>query len=44
LEKEFNLGQNYGIDNTVDDLRGEYRFSPYQIKDIAERIKTSSVE
>jgi hypothetical protein len=32
------------LSNTIDDLRGEYRFSPYQIMEIAERIKTASVE
>jgi len=44
LVKEFNLEQTYDIDNTIDDLRGEFRFSPYQIKEIAERIKTVPVE
>ena len=45
MTKEFNLQQEkYTTDNTIDDLRGEYRFSPYQIMEIAERIKTVSVE
>jgi len=44
LVKEFNLAQSYTTDNTIGDLRGEYRFSPYQIKEIAERIKTAPVE
>jgi len=44
LVKEFNLEKTYNINNTIDDLRGEYRFSPYQIMEIAERIKTASVE
>jgi hypothetical protein len=35
---------SYTLSNTIDDLRGEYRFSPYQIMEIAERIKTASVE
>jgi len=35
---------SYTFSNTIDDLRGEYRFSPYQIMEIAERIKTASVE
>jgi len=35
---------SYTLTNTIDDLRGEYRFSPYQIMEIAERIKTASVE
>jgi len=32
--------QEYNINNTIDDLRGEFRFSPYQIMEIAEKIKT----
>ena len=44
MTKEFNLQQEYSTGNTIDDLRGEYRFSPYQIMEIAERIKTASVE
>ena len=44
MTKEFNLQQEYTSDNTIDDLRGEYRFSPYQIMEIAERIKASLVE
>ena len=45
MTKEFNLQQEeYTTDNTIDDLRGEYRFSPYQIMEIAQRIKTASVE
>jgi len=35
---------SYTLSNTIDDLRGEYRFSPYHIMEIAERIKTASVE
>jgi uncharacterized protein (UPF0128 family) len=42
--KEFNLTQDYSIDNTFDDLREEYKFLPYQIKDIMERIKTIPAE
>ena len=45
MTEEFNLQQGkYTTDNTIDDLRGEYRFSPYQIMEIAQRIKTASVE
>ena len=44
IKNEFELTQEYNISNTIDDLRGEYRFSPYQIMEIAERIKTTSVE
>jgi len=44
IKNEFELTQEYNISNTTDDLRGEYRFSPYQIMEIAERIKTAAVE
>ena len=44
IKNEFELTQKYNISNTIDDLRGEYRFSPYQIMEIAQRIKTASVE
>lgn len=45
ITEEFNLQQEkYTTDNTVDELRGEYKFSPYQIMEIAERIKAASVE
>ena len=44
IKNEFKLTQEYNISNTIDDLRGEYRFSPYQIMEIAERIKSASVE
>jgi hypothetical protein len=37
----FNLKQNYTIESTLNDLRGEYRFSPFQIKDIANNLKVS---
>jgi hypothetical protein len=36
-----NLKNTYTIENTVNDLRGEYRFSPFQIKDIADKLKVS---
>jgi len=45
IKNEFELTQgDYATGSTIDDLRGEYRFSPYQIMEIAERIKTASVE
>jgi len=44
MTKEFNLQKEYITDNTIDDLRREHRFSPYQIMEIAERIKAISVE
>jgi len=44
IKNEFELTQMYNIGSTIDDLRGEYKFSPHQIMEIAERIKTASVE
>ncbi|GAH24125.1 unnamed protein product [marine sediment metagenome] len=44
IKNEFELTQEYNISNTIDDLREEYRFSPYQIMEIVQRIKTASVE
>ena len=44
IQNEFELSQQYSVKSTIDDLRGEYRFSPYQIMEIAERINTTSVE
>ena len=44
IQNEFELTQEYNISSTVEDLREEYRFSPYQIMEIAQRIKTASVE
>ena len=44
IENEFELTQEYSVDSTIDDLRVEYRFSPYQIMEIAQEIKTASVE
>jgi len=43
-ENEFELTQGYDISSTIDDLRGEYRFFPYQIMEIAQEIKTASTE
>ncbi len=37
---EFNLSGDYTTDQLLDELRDEYKFSPSQIKDIAEEIKT----
>lgn len=43
ITEEFNLQQEkYTTDNTIDELRGEYRFSPYQIMEIAQRIKVAT--
>jgi hypothetical protein len=45
IQNEFELTQGYDINSsTIDDLRGEYRFSPYQIMEIAQRIKAVPVE
>jgi len=44
IKNEFELTQMYNLGSTIDDLRGEYRFSPYQIMEIAERIKAAPVE
>jgi len=44
IKNEFKLSQQYSVNNTIDDLRGEYRFSPYQIMEIAEGIKAAPVE
>ena len=44
IQNEFKLTQSYTLTNTLNDLRGEYRFSSYQIMEIAERIKAASVE
>ncbi len=42
IKNEFKLTQMYSTVSTIDDLRGEYRFSPYQIMEIAQRIKTAA--
>ena len=44
IQNEFKLTKEYNINNTIDDLRGEYRFLPYQIMEVAERIKAAPVE
>ena len=44
IQNEFELSQQYSVNSTIDGLRGEYRFSPYQIMEIAERIKAALVE
>ena len=44
IKNEFKLTKEYNINNTIDDLRGEYRFLPYQIMEVAERIKAAPVE
>ncbi|HAJ32252.1 MAG TPA: hypothetical protein DCK79_02620 [Candidatus Atribacteria bacterium] len=44
IKNGFELTQIYNTGSTIDDLRGEYRFSPYQIMEIAQGIKTALVE
>jgi len=44
IKNEFELTQMFDMGSSIDDLREEYRFLPYQIMEIAERIKTASVE
>ena len=44
IKNEFELTQEYNNSNTIDDLRGEFRFSPYQIMEIAQRIKIAATE
>jgi len=44
IKNEFKLSQTYNTGSTIDDLRGEYRFFPYQIMEIAEGIKVALVE
>ncbi len=44
IKNEFELTQMYNIGSTIDDLRGEYRFLPYQIMEIAQRIKIAATE
>jgi len=39
IKNEFKLTQEYNTNNTIDDLRGEYRFLPYQIMELAEKLK-----
>ncbi len=43
LQKEFNLKKTYTTDSKLDDLRDEYKFSPSQAKDIAEKIKNQEL-
>ena len=37
--KEFDLKENYTVGSILEDIREEYKFSPAQIKDMAEEIK-----
>ena len=40
---EFDLKGNYTVNTVLEDMRDEYSFSPAQIKDMAEEIKTGSI-
>ncbi len=44
IQNEFEFSQEYSVDSTIDELRGEYRFSPYQIMEIAQGIKATLAE
>ena len=37
--QEFNLKENYTVNDILEHIREEYKFSPAQVKDIAEEIK-----
>ena len=37
--QEFNLKGSYTVNSILEDIREEYKFSPAQIKDMAEEIK-----
>ncbi|MEA1940108.1 MAG: hypothetical protein U9N03_05540, partial [Candidatus Caldatribacteriota bacterium] len=39
IKNEFKLTHKYNTNNTIDDLRGEYRFLPNQIMELAEKLK-----
>jgi len=39
---KFNLKEDYATNSIIDDLRTEYKFSPAQIKEIAEEIKSGN--
>lgn len=41
---EFGLQKNYTVDTVLEEIRVEYPFSPALVKDLAEEIKTGSVE
>ena len=40
---EFNLKGSYTVDSNLEDIRNEYKFSPAQIKDMAENIKQQDI-
>jgi len=42
IVKTFNLTGTYTTENTLNDLRAEYRFTPFQIKEIVESLILTS--
>ena len=40
---EFSLEESYTVDSVLEDIRGEYAFSPAIIKDMAEEMKRESM-
>ncbi len=42
--QEFGLKGAYTVNSVLEDLREEYKFSPAQIKDLAEEIKTEGMQ
>jgi len=41
---EFDMKESYTVDVVLDDMREEYKFSPAQIKDMAEDIKHPDIQ
>ena len=39
IVQEFDMKGSYTVDSVLEDMREEYKFSPAQIKDMAEEIK-----
>jgi len=44
IVNEFNLEKNYNVNSVLEDIREEYKFSPAQVKDIAEEIKQEGLQ
>ncbi len=43
IVQEFDMKGSYAVDSVLEDIREEYKFSPAQIKDMAEEIKQQGV-
>ena len=41
--EEFGLEGDYNVDDVLEDIRQEYKFSPAQVKNMAEEIKQGSL-